>query len=144
MLKWKRGNVELGEQVYTRATCNACHTVSQDEDQKGPYLGNIAQTYKRAELAQNIFDPNKTIAQGFASQLITLSDDTQHLGFITLEGPEEVSLRNILAEETTIKTGDIKARQKLPTSMMPPGLMATFTVHEFASLLDYLQSLVKQ
>ena len=39
---------------------------SADQPPKGPYLGNIAQTYKRPELAQNILEPSKTIAQGFA------------------------------------------------------------------------------
>jgi hypothetical protein len=28
--------------------------------------------------------------------------------------------------------------------MMPPGLMAGFTIREFASLLDYLESLSKK
>ncbi len=137
-----RGDVALGEQVFTRATCHACHTVRMDEEQRGPYLGNIAQTYKRPELAQNIIEPNKTIAQGFTSELFTLDDGTQHLGFITLEGAEEVKFRNVLAEEFTVKTAAIKERQKLPQSLMPPGLLTTFTVHEFASLLDYLEALV--
>jgi len=43
------------------------------------------------------------------------------------------------------KTGDIAKREKLRTStMMPPMLIANFTVEEFASLLDYLESLVKK
>jgi putative membrane-bound dehydrogenase-like protein len=139
-----QGNVALGEQIFTKATCVACHTVKETEAQKGPYLGNIAQTYKRPDLAQNILDPNKTIAQGFASEMITLKDGTQQMGFITLEGANEVKLRNIAAQEFTFKTADIKERQKLPMSMMPPGLMMNFTVKEFASLLDYLESLVKK
>ena len=138
-----QGNVALGEQIFTKATCVACHTVKETDAQKGPYLGNIAQTYKRPDLAQNILDPNKTIAQGFASEMITLKDGTSQMGFITLEGANEVKLRNIAAQEFTFKTADIKERQKLPTSMMPPGLMMNFTVKEFASLLDYLESLVK-
>jgi putative heme-binding domain-containing protein len=138
-----KGDVALGEQIFTRATCNACHTVTESEAQKGPYLGNIAQTYKRAELAQNILDPNKTIAQGFASEVITLKDGTQQMGFITLEGAAEVKMRNVAAQEFTYKTADIKERQKLPMSMMPPGLMLSFSVREFASLLDYLESLTK-
>ncbi len=138
-----KGDLATGEQMFTKATCIACHTVSESEAQKGPYLGNIAQTYKRPELAQNILDPNKTIAQGFASELITLNDGTQQMGFITLEGATEVKLRNIAAQEFTFKTTDIKERQKLPTSMMPPGLMMNSTVYEFASLLDYLEDLSK-
>lgn len=138
-----KGEVVLGEQIFTRATCIACHTTKESEAQKGPYLGNIAQTYKRAELAQNILDPNKTIAQGFASEMITMKDGTQQMGFITLEGATEVKLRNIAAQEFTFKTSEIKERQKLPVSMMPPGLMMNFTVREFASLLDYLEALSK-
>jgi putative heme-binding domain-containing protein len=140
----EKGNVALGEQIFTKATCVACHTVKETEAQKGPYLGNIAQTYKRPDLAQNILDPNKTIAQGFASEMITMKDGTSQMGFITLEGANEVKLRNIASQEFTFKTADIKERQKLPTSMMPPGLMMNFTVKEFASLLDYLESLVKK
>ena len=138
-----KGDVALGEQIFTRATCVACHTTKESEAQKGPYLGNIAQTYKRADLAQNILDPNKTIAQGFASEVVTLKDGTQQMGFITLEGATEVKMRNVAAQEFTYKTADIKERQKLPMSMMPPGLMLSFSVREFASLLDYLESLVK-
>ncbi|MCA1962950.1 MAG: c-type cytochrome, partial [Prosthecobacter sp.] len=140
----EKGDLALGEQIFTKATCVACHTVKESEPQKGPYLGNIAQTYKRPELAQNILDPNKTIAQGFASELITLKDGTQQMGFITLEGASEVKLRNIASQEFTFKTADIQERQKLPISMMPPGLMMNFTVKEFASLLDYLEALAKK
>ncbi|MGV3661078.1 MAG: DUF7133 domain-containing protein [Prosthecobacter sp.] len=139
-----KGDVVLGEQIFARATCVACHTTKESEAQKGPYLGNIAQTYKRPELAQNILDPNKTIAQGFASELILTKGGEQQMGFITLEGATEVKLRNIAAQEFTFKTADIKERQKLPMSMMPPGLMMNFTVREFASLLDYLESLSKK
>ncbi|HCN30200.1 MAG TPA: heme-binding protein [Verrucomicrobiales bacterium] len=139
----EKGNVALGEQIFTKATCVACHTVKETEAQKGPYLGNIAQTYKRPELAEAILDPNKTIAQGFASEMITMKDGTAQMGFITQEGANEVKLRNIAAQEFTFKTADIKERQKLPMSMMPPGLMMNFTVLEFASLLDYLESLAR-
>ena len=139
-----KGDVVLGEMVFTRATCVACHTVKESEAQKGPYLGNIAQTYKREELALNILDPNRTIAQGFASEAVTLKDGTIQMGFITLEGAEEIRLRNIASQEFTFKTGEIQQRQKLPVSMMPAGLMTNFTVRELASLLDYLEALVKK
>lgn len=140
----EKGDVALGEQIFTKATCVACHTVKESEAQKGPYLGNIAQTYKRADLAMNILDPNKTIAQGFASEMVSLKDGTSNMGFITLEGADEIKMRNIASQEFTYKTADIAKRDKLPTSMMPPMLMNHFTVKEFASLLDYLESLVKK
>lgn len=139
-----KGDIAIGEQIFTKATCIACHTTKESEAQKGPYLGNIAQTYKRPELAQNILDPNKTIAQGFASEVVTLNDGTQQMGFITLESADNVKLRNVAAQEFTFAVKDIKSRQKLPISIMPPGLMTNFSVREFASLLDYLESLAKK
>lgn len=139
-----KGDVALGEQLFIRQTCVSCHTTSQSEPQKGPYLGNIAQTYTRPELAQNILDPNKTIAQGFATEVVKLKDGTQQVGFITLESADAVKMRNVTSTEFTFATKDIAERQRLPISVMPPGLVDKLTVREFASLLDYLEALAKK
>ena len=112
--------------------------------QKGPFLGNIAQTYNRADLAANILDPQKTIAQGFATEMFTLKDGSAQMGFVTLESAGEVKVRNIAGQEFAWKTGDIAKREKLPNSLMPPGLVNGATIREFASLLDYLEMLSKK
>ena len=139
-----KGDAGLGEQLFVRQTCVACHTVSQAEAQKGPYLGNIAQTYTRPELARNILEPGATIAQGFATELIKLKDGSQQVGFITLESADNVKMRNVAAQEFTFAVKDIAERMKLPISVMPPGLVDALTVREFASLLDYLEALAKK
>jgi putative membrane-bound dehydrogenase-like protein len=136
-----KGDAALGEQVFTRQTCAACHTVSQDQAQKGPYLGNIAQTYKRADLAENILDPNKTIAQGFVTNVFTLKSGEVNMGFVVREGSDKVTVRNVASQESTYDVKDIVKRETLPTSVMPPGLVNSLTVREFASLLDYLEAL---
>lgn len=115
-----------------------------DEPQKGPFLGTIAQTYTREELAGNILDPGKTIAQGFATELFTMKDGEARMGFVTFESASEVKIRTITAQEFTMKTADIAKREKLPNSLMPPGLVNNLTIREFASLLDYLESLSKK
>ncbi len=138
-----KGDPKLGEQLFVRASCTTCHTVTESEPQKGPYLGNIAQTYKRAELAEAILDPNKTVSQGFVTNVITTNDGTSAMGFVTFESAEKVTLRDITGKETTIDTKDIKSREKPPISMMPPGLVSGLSVKEFASLLNYLEDLAK-
>lgn len=143
VLKMK-GKAAIGKQVFVRQSCATCHAVSPDEAQKGPYLGNIAQTYGRKDLALNILDPGRTIAQGFATESITLKDGTAHVVFITLESSDQVKARNIAGQEFTWKTSEITKRDKLPISMMPPGLANGMTVREFASVLDYLESLSKK
>jgi len=139
-----KGDAALGQAVFARATCNACHTVSQAEAQKGPYLGNITETYRRKELAESILDPNKTIAQGFATNVFSLKDGKGFVGFVTDESGDSVTIRDIASAEHSFQKSEIKDRSTLPTSLMPPGLMTGFTVHEMASLLDYLESLAKK
>ena len=45
------------------------------------------------------------------------------------------------AQELKIKPGDIARREKLDKSLMPEGLADALAMKEFASLLDYLESL---
>ena len=137
-----QGDRFLGEAIFARAACATCHTVNQDQAPKGPYLGNIANTYRRKELAESILEPSKTIAQGFATHVILLRDGTEYTGFVTLEAGDQVALRDIAGQEHVIKKPEIADRKTTSQSIMPPGLMNAFSVHEFASLLDYLESLV--
>ena len=136
-----KGDPALGEAIFTRAACVACHTTSQDQPQKGPFLGNIAKIYRRPDLALAILNPNKTIAQGFATQNVLLQDGESLTGFITNEAGDKITLRDIAAQEHVVEKSKISKRETLTTSMMPAGLMAPFSVHELASLLDYLQGL---
>ncbi len=138
-----KGDPALGQQIFTRANCIACHTTSESEAQKGPYLGSIAKTYQRPDLATSILDPNKSIAQGFASNVITTKDGSAIMGFVTSEADDSVTVRDITAKEHTFKKADIVKRDTIPTSLMPPGLMNEFTVFEMASLLDFLEALSK-
>ena len=138
-----KGSSALGEAVFIKAACMTCHTVSPDQTPKGPYLGSIANIYRRDELAKAILEPNASIAQGFASHILTLKDNRVLMGFITKESADQVTLRDMASQEHIITKSDISQRNSLPTSMMPPGLMNAFTIKEFASILDYIESLSK-
>ena len=38
-VKAMKGDIGLGEAIFTKAACATCHTVQEDDPQKGPYLG---------------------------------------------------------------------------------------------------------
>ena len=143
ILNHKQANSVLGEAVFARATCNACHTVSADEPPKGPYLGSIANILQPKDLAEALIIPNKAIAQGFKTNLISLKSGAVHMGFVTDEAGETVTIRDITSKQSIFKKSDITKRDTLPTSLMPAGLMNSFTVHETASLLSYISGLAK-
>lgn len=139
-----KGDRGAGERLFNRLTCINCHTVRADEPPKGPFLGTIATTYKRRELAEAILQPSKTIAQGFATNVLALEDGRTLTGFVTREAADSVTLRDAEAKEVQVPTSQIVDRAKSATSVMPEGLVKGISLKEFASLLDYLESLSKK
>ncbi len=139
-----KGDRARGETLFTQAGCVACHTVKATEPAKGPFLGNIAETYKRHDLAEAILLPNKTIAQGFVTNLFTMKDGSVQMGFVTQEAADKVVIRNIAAQEITLDPKLIAKREKNDKSLMPEGLFAALTVNDLASILDYFESLAKK
>lgn len=135
------GDAELGEKLFTRQGCSACHAVSQSEPQKGPYLGSVGGKFAREYLVESILNPNAVVAQGFQTHLIQLKDGTTQLGFVTSVEGDEIEVRNIAGIATRVPKDQVASQQELPASMMPPGLAAPLTVFEFASLIDYLGTL---
>lgn len=143
-VKEMKGDAHLGEAIFSKAACASCHTVREDEPQKGPYLGNIASIYPRQELADAILHPNKTIAQGFATNLVTMKDNRTVMGFVTEETPAKLVMRDMASQEHVLAKAEVANRSTLPNSMMPAGLMHSFSVKEFASMLDYIVGLSKK
>lgn len=139
-----KGDASRGEQLFTQIGCIACHTVKESEPPKGPFLGNIATTYKRRELAEAILIPSKTIAQGFVTNVFTMKDGSVQLGFVTQEAADRIVIRTITAQEITIDPKQIAKRDKNDQSLMPPGLFNAMTVHDLASVLDWLEGLAKK
>ena len=135
------GDAAQGKEMFLRAGCVACHTVSADEPAKGPILSAAAKIYDRAALTESILKPNAKIAQGFESQWFDTKKGEHVEGFVTREGGDSVDVRNVVGQTVTIEKGDLKERGKRETSMMPEGLLNGFTPAELNSLLAYLESL---
>jgi len=137
-----KGDAKLGEQLFMRQGCVACHTITKDGPQKGPYLGEVAKQYGRAELIESIVKPNEKMSQGFTTRWFEMKDGQRLMGFVTSEGAESIQLRNIVGQVMEIKSADIVKRGEDKNSMMPPGLVGNLKPEELASLLAYFESLV--
>ncbi|MBA4015631.1 MAG: hypothetical protein C0483_00435 [Pirellula sp.] len=143
-LKKLRGEPWRGEQLFTQLKCANCHTVRADEPVRGPYLGNIAKTYRREQLAEAILLPNKQLAQGFVTNVFTLDSGLTRTGFVTQEAADKVTIRDATGQEIVIPKSEIEEREKIATSVMPEGLAKDLTLVDLASLIDYLEWLAKQ
>ena len=133
-----KGDPIKGKALFAQQGCIACHSLSRSETQKGPFMGQIGSIMNREQIAESVLKPNASISQGFASVLLTTKDGKSIMGFVSEESADKVVMRNIAGEVFTIKTGDIKSRKELETSMMPTGLANSLSYEEFASLITFL------
>ena len=139
-----QGDATRGEGIFLKMNCNKCHTVKPDEPIRGPYLPNVAKTYKREQLTESIVLPSKTIAQGFVTNLFEMSDGKQVTGFVISEADDVVTIRNNEGNELKLKVKDIEERAKQTISMMPDGLVKELTVEDLTALVTYLESLASR
>ena len=135
------GDPVQGKEMFLRAGCIACHTVTPDEPVKGPILSAVAKIYDRAALTESILKPNAKIAQGFESQWFDTKKGEHVEGFVTREGGDSLDVRNITGQTLTIEKSDLKERGRREVSMMPEGLLNAFSPAEMANLIAYLESL---
>ena len=140
----EKGDVAYGEEIFLRLQCTKCHTTKASEAPRGPFLGTIASTYKRKDLVEAVLLPSKTLAQGFVTNQFVLDDGRVLVGFVTKEAADQVTIRDAEAKEHVIPVTSIEERKKQTISVMPDGLAKELTLKEFASLIDYLQSLPKK
>ncbi len=136
-----KGDVKRGEQVFALLGCAKCHDIKPTEALRGPYLPNVAKTYKRDQLTEAILMPSKSIAQGFVQNVFRLDDDRVVSGFVTKESPEKIVLRNAQGDVVEIEVESIAERKESPVSVMPEGLADGMPVSALADLVSYLESL---
>ena len=135
------GDIETGKKLFTRQSCIVCHSVKESEPPKGPYLGNVGNLFNREQLITHIVKPNAEVAQGFQSYTFNLKDGSTAMGFVTARDDKQITVRTMTGISQTIQADNVKDETVSSNSMMPPGLVNTLTLKEFASLIDYLQSL---
>ncbi len=133
-------NHELGEALFTRQGCVACHALETGGPSLGPFMGQIGSIMNTDQIVTAILRPNDTISQGFQSVVLTMKDGTTKTGFVSASTADKMVLRDTAGGVTTVATKDIKAEQHLPLSMMPEGLANALSLDEFAAMVHFLAS----
>ena len=135
------GSAEAGQKIFMRQACIACHSVLPNDPQKGPYLGAAGTQFNREQLITHVINPGVEVAQGFQGFLFKLKDGSSATGFVTSRNEKTIELRTITGIAQKVAASDVTEEKALEGSLMPPGLVDALTLQEFASLIDYLQSL---
>ena len=135
------GDAERGRKIfYENASvgCVRCHHIGNDGGgNAGPELTGIGTRQQREYLLESIVLPNKQIAPGFETSVITVKGGTLYSGIVKSENDSEVVLLSPEEGEVRLRKSDIKERAK-GVSGMPEGFADLVSRFDLRDLVEFL------
>lgn len=130
-------NAKSGEQTFQQL-CAVCHAMGGVGGKLGP---DLAGSWRNGldYFLENIIDPNAVVGDNFQLHVLTKKDGSVVSGVIEQETDTAITARTV-TESVIISKSDLKDRQKLPVSIMPPGLLEALPERKALELLKYLLS----
>jgi quinoprotein glucose dehydrogenase len=137
------GDAAAGRRVFftkTEAACLRCHKIKGEGGDVGPDLAGIGAKQTREYLLESIVDPNKQIAQGYESLVLTLTNGTMVSGIVKGEDAKEVKLQMADGKIIAVSKSKIEDRQR-GKSAMPEDTVRHLTKRELRDVVEYLANL---
>ncbi|SIN74477.1 PVC-type heme-binding CxxCH protein [Algoriphagus halophilus] len=132
------GSVLDGANVFENICAN-CHIFGKTGNEVGPALTEIGRKSKETNL-HDILDPNAGVDTKYINHRLETNDGVVHLGIVSNETDENITIKKPGGESVTIYKSNIKEFRSLGTSLMMEGLENSMTHQEMADLLAFLQS----
>jgi len=130
-------NLAGGAAVFDQR-CALCHRLFDRGQTIGPDLTGSGRK-DLDYLLTNIVDPNAVVPADYRLVIITLKDGQVHSGSILSETDRSLNVRT-MAGEVAVERAAVKTVQRLPLSLMPPGLLESLSPTEARDLIGYLMS----
>ena len=140
------GNKEEGRRIFferPEASCVRCHKIEGENSEGGevgPELTGIASKRSREYLLESVLYPNKQIAEGFESVLVTTRDGTVFAGTVKSEDAKTIHLLSPEDGDVTLEKDQITSRQR-GLSSMPEGMDKLLSNQDIRNLMEYLSTL---
>ena len=121
-------------------SCVRCHRMDEYGGLVGPSLSNIGARQSREYLLEAIVLPDRTIAKGFESVLVTTDEGRVISGVVRSEDGDSLLLVQPDGAPLVVAKASLESRQR-SISPMPADLAGKLTPFELRDLVEYLASL---
>jgi quinoprotein glucose dehydrogenase len=137
------GDAESGRKIFlekSELACLRCHKLNGAGGEVGPDLTDIGKKQKRDYLLEAIVEPNKQIAKGYETVVLTLNNGLTKIGILKSEDAKEVRIMTAEGQILAIPKADIDERSRGP-SAMPGDLIQRMSRADVRDLVEFLASL---
>ncbi|HYH56499.1 MAG TPA: hypothetical protein VD772_07810, partial [Anseongella sp.] len=139
----KSGDPAKGELIFRKRelACLNCHAVGGAGGLIGPDLSSLGTSSPPETIIKSLVYPTESIKEGYELQRVDRKDLNEIMGYLVSDRPNEIVMRDVTGQEVSIPKDHIEAREKVPGSLMPPGLTAGLDKQEFLDLVSFLSKL---
>ena len=129
-------NLSKGRALFNRV-CVQCHKLYGEGGEIGPDITG-ANRKNLEYIISNIIDPNAEIPNDYRTTIVRLKDDRVLVGVIRSREGKSITVATP-GEVVSVATQDVASVEPQNFSMMPEGLVLTFTDQELRDLVSYLR-----
>ena len=119
--------------------CGKCHKLFDDGGSIGPDLTAFQRTDLRRVLV-NVVNPSIEIREGYETYVIVTTDGQVLTGFVDDQDNQIVVLRTAEGATKVVARDEIDEMNKVPRSIMPEGLLSSYSDQQIRDLFAYLRS----
>jgi quinoprotein glucose dehydrogenase len=137
------GDADKGKEIFLNNAavyCQRCHKLNGQGGEVGPDVTLIAKDKTRDYLLESIIDPNKAIAKGFESVILSLADGRTVSGVLRSKTDKEYTIVDTEGKVTKVPKDDVD-REKPDKSAMPDDLHKKLSRRELRDVIEFLASL---
>lgn len=134
------GDAEKGKDLFINnpaVYCQRCHKLAGQGGEVGPELTTIGKDKTRDDLLEAIVDPNKQIAKGFESVILTLDDGRTVSGVLRSKSDKEYVLVDAENKVKSYPRASVEA-ERPDKSAMPDDLHKKLSRRELRDLVEFL------
>ena len=132
-----------GERVFATAQCFKCHRFQGRGGMVGPDLTAAGRRFNTQNLLESLVEPSKVISDQYQATLFVMDDGQQIAGrVVNLNGDSYLVQSDMLnpGSLTAVNRQHVDEMAPSLVSMMPEGLLDTFSEDEILDMLAYIRS----
>jgi len=139
----EKGDAAKGELIFRKAesSCTTCHAIGGAGGLIGPDLSSLGTSSPAETIIRSIIYPSVSIKEGYDLKRVVKKDGSELMGYLASDGANDIVIRDVTGKEVSIAKSQVQVMEKVPGSLMPPGLTASLDRDQFVDLVAFLTKL---